>query len=165
MEKPIKVITSIGPEGLELIKQKEGFKANPYLCPARVATIGYGATYYPKNYSVVALRGKRVTLNDPAISEETACVLLKTMLKSYEQGVNSFTRDDINQNQFDALTSFAYNLGTGALKGSNLLKKVNKNPNDLSIREEFLKWVYANGKLLKGLQVRRVQEANLYFKK
>jgi lysozyme len=165
MDKPIKVITTIGTEGLELIKQKEGFKASPYLCPAKVPTIGYGATYYPKDYSVVALRGKRVTLQDPPISEATASLLLKSMLKSYEQGVNSFTRDDINQNQFDALTSFAYNLGTGGLKGSNLLKKVNKNPNDSTIRAEFLKWVYANGKLLKGLLVRRKQEADLYFKK
>jgi len=164
MDKPNKVIDTVGAAGLNLIKQKEGFEATPYLCPAKVPTIGYGATYYPKDYSVVALRGKRVKLSDPAISELAASTLLTNMLDSYEKGVNSFTRDDINQNQFDALVSFAYNLGIAGLKSSTLLKKVNKNPNDPTIRIEFMKWTYANGKQLKGLVVRRKQEADLYFK-
>jgi len=164
MDKPVKVIDTVGAAGLALIKQKEGFEAKPYLCPAKVPTIGYGATYYPKDYSIIALRGKRVTLNDPEISELTASVLLKNMLRVYETGVNSFTRDDINQNQFDALVSFAYNLGVANLKGSTLLKKVNKNPTDKSIRAEFMKWTYADGKQLKGLVTRREQEADLYFK-
>ena len=72
---------------------------------------------------------------------------------------------DSLQNQFDALVSFAYNLGNGALKGSTLLKKVNANPNDIAIKKEFLKWVNAGGKRLQGLVNRRTEEANLYFSK
>lgn len=142
-------------KGKELIKKYEGFRAKPYLCPAKVPTIGYGATYYPD--------GRKVTLNDSAISEGYASNLLEVMLSPYEKAVDSFCRDDISQNQFDALVSFAYNLGTTALKNSTLLKKVNANPNDTTIRNEFMKWVNAGGKRLQGLVNRRTEEADLYF--
>lgn len=150
-------IVKIGPEGLKLIKEFEGFRSKPYLCPANVPTIGYGATYYPD--------GKKVTMNDKPISEQYASQLLEGMLSTYEKAVDSYCRDDINQNQFDALVSFAYNLGNGALKSSTLLKKLNVNPNDVTIRDEFLKWVKAGGRTLQGLVRRRQAEADLYFKK
>jgi lysozyme len=85
------------------------------------------------------------------------------MLDTYEKSVDSFCRDDINQNQFDALVSFAYNLGVGNLKSSTLLKKVNANPSDPTIRDEFMKWVNGGGKKLPGLVKRRQAEADLYF--
>ena len=72
------------------------------------------------------------------------------------------TRDDITQDQFDALVSFAYNVGSQALRGSTLLKKVNKDPNDKTISLEFTKWVKAGGKTLQGLVTRRISEAKLY---
>ena len=87
------------------------------------------------------------------------------MLCSFEQYVDSYCRDDINQNQFDALVSFAYNLGPANLKSSTLLKKVNANPEDETIRAEFMKWTKAGGRVLRGLVRRREAEANLYFKK
>jgi lysozyme len=148
-------ITKIGIKGLNLIKRFEGFSAIPYLCPAKVWTIGYGNTYYPD--------GRRVTGNDKPITEVEASKLLQDTLGTYERGVDSFTRDDINQNQFDALVSFAYNLGVANLKSSTLLKKVNTNPNDPTIRNEFMKWVKAGGKTLSGLVTRRDAEADLYF--
>ena len=148
-------ITKTGQLGLNLIRKFEGFYAKPYLCPAGIPTIGYGATYYPN--------GKRVTLQDAAITEQQAEEMLVSMLKTYEQSVDSFTRDDINQNQFDALVSFAYNLGAKNLQGSTLLKKVNANPNDFAIELEFLKWNKAAGKVLSGLTKRRQEEADLYF--
>ena len=148
-------ITKTGQLGLNLIRKFEGFYAKPYLCPAGIPTIGYGATYYPN--------GKRVTLQDAAITEQQAEEMLVSMLKTYEQSVDSFTRDDINQNQFDALVSFAYNLGAKNLQGSTLLKKVNANPNDVAIKLEFLKWNKAAGKVLSGLTKRRQEEADLYF--
>lgn len=147
--------TTISKKGKDLIKKYEGFKAKPYLCPAKVPTIGYGATYYPD--------GRKVKLTDSAISEGFATNLLEVMLTPYEKAVDSFCRDDINQNQFDALVSFAYNLGTNALKSSTLLKKVNANLNDKTIRNEFLKWVNAGGKKLQGLVNRRTEESDLYF--
>lgn len=77
--------------------------------------------------------------------------------------MDRYTRDDISQEQFDALVSFAYNLGPSALRRSTLLKKVNRNPNDKGIGYQFKRWVRANGRILKGLQRRRNEEAQLYF--
>lgn len=147
-------INAIGAKGLNLIKQFEGLLLKPYKCPAGIPTIGYGATYYPN--------GLKVTMNDKPITEAQASTMLMNMLKTYEKAVDSFCRDDINQNQFDALCSFSYNVGINALKNSTLLKKVNKNPDDPTIRAEFLKWNKANGRALKGLTNRRIAEADLY---
>jgi lysozyme len=148
-------ITKTSSKGIDLIKRFEGLKLKPYLCPASICTIGYGNTYYPS--------GAKVKLTDPAITKEKAEELLKFLLTSYEKGVDSFCRDDINQNQFDALTSFAYNVGLGNLQKSTLIKKVNLNPNDPAIRLEFMKWNKGAGKVLAGLTRRRQAEADLYF--
>jgi len=150
-------ITKIGKKGLELIKSFEGLKLKPYLCDAGVPTIGFGNTFYEN--------GKKVTLNDQVITEQRAVELLEYSLLKFEQYVDSYSRDDINQNQFDALVSFCYNLGPVNLKNSTLLKKVNKNPNDITIRNEFMKWNKAGGRALKGLTKRRTAEADLYFSK
>ncbi len=148
-------ITKVSKTGLELIKKYEGFRANPYKCPAGVPTIGYGATYYPD--------GKRVKMTDAPVTEKQATEMLKTMLVGFEKAVDTYCIDTINQNQFDALVSFAYNVGTNALKNSTLLKKLNVNANDPTIRDEFKKWVKAGGKTLKGLVTRRNEEADIYF--
>lgn len=150
-------ITKTGTKGIELIKKFEGFRAKPYKCPAGIPTIGYGATFYPD--------GKKVTMNDKAITEEEGVALLKSMLSKFEQYVDSYCIDTITQNQFDALVSFCYNLGPTNLKNSTLLKKVNKNANDETIRAEFMKWTKAGGRTLKGLVTRRTAEADLYFSK
>lgn len=150
-----KVPKKLGSKGLTLIKHFEGFYSKPYLCPAGVATVGYGTTYYAN--------GRRVTLHDPYITEQEASRLLADTLTSYEKAVDGYCTDTLNQNQFDALTSFCYNLGSGNLKVSTLLKKVNKDVNDPTIRLEFMKWTRANGKILKGLVTRRAAEADLYF--
>ena len=150
-------ITKTSQGGIDLIKRFEGFRSKPYKCSAGVPTIGYGATFYTN--------GKRVTMADPAISEEDALALLAEMLKKFEQYVDSYCIDTITQNQFDALVSFCYNLGPANLKASTLLKKVNLNPNDETIRAEFMKWNKAGGRALKGLTLRRTAEADLYFKK
>jgi lysozyme len=149
-------ITKISDKGLKLIQDFEGFRSKPYLCSASVPTIGYGSTRYAD--------GTKVKLNDPEITKEGATTLFKQTLKQYELAVDAYCRDDINQNQFDALVSFAYNVGTQALKTSTLLKKVNANPNDQTIKDEFNKWCRAAGKIIKGLQIRRATEAALYFK-
>lgn len=142
-------------KGLDLIKRFEGFRSKPYLCPAGVPTIGYGSTYYQN--------GVKVKLTDPAISEEAAEQLLKVNLVHYERGVDSMTKDHINQTQFDALVSFAYNVGLVNYKNSTLLKRVNADPNDPDIEKQFMRWVRAGGKVIKGLIVRRNAEAALYF--
>jgi lysozyme len=148
-------ITKLGSKGLELIKSFEGLKLKPYLCSAKVPTIGYGNTFYENK--------TKVTLKDSAITEQRAVELLLWSLKGFEQYVDSYCVDIITQNQFDALVSFCYNLGPANLKSSTLLKKVNANPNDPTIRAEFLKWNKAGGRALAGLTRRRNAEADLYF--
>jgi len=148
-------ITKISNKGLDIIKKYEGFSSKPYLCPAKVPTIGYGSTYYED--------GSKVKLTDSPITQERATELLEALLVSFERAVDSYCIDTINQNQFDALVSFAYNVGVGNLKSSTLLKKVNVNPNNPTIKDEFLKWTKSGSKTLGGLIKRRTEEAQLYF--
>lgn len=145
----------ISQNGLDLLKRFEGVRLKPYLCPAGIATISIGCTYYPD--------GTKVRMTDPEITQARATEIFLNVLKHYESSVDSFTRDDITQNQFDALVSFAYNVGTGALKKSTLLKKVNANPNDKFIESQFLIWNKVNGVPVKGLTLRRQAEFKLYF--
>ena len=148
-------ISKTGKKGIDLIKEFEGFRSKPYLDAVGIPTIGYGATYYPN--------GRKVKLTDNPITEEEGVKLLQNMLGVYEKAVIDLVKTKLTQNQFDALVSFTYNLGKGNLSSSTLLKKVNKNPNDVTIANEFSKWVKAGGKTLKGLVRRRKAESDLYF--
>ena len=140
-------------KGVALIKQFEGFSAKPYLCPAGVPTIGYGATYYPD--------GKKVTLRDKPVTEADATAMLRSMLVQYENGVSRYVQVPITQGQFDALVSFAYNLGLAALKGSTLLRLVNER-NYVGAAAQFSRWNKAGGKVLPGLTRRREAERKLF---
>ncbi len=142
-------------KGIALIKQCEGFRSKPYRCPAGVPTIGYGSTVYPD--------GTHVRIEDEPITEAVAEGILKRQLNRYENGISRYVVSTINQPQFDALVSFAYNVGLGNFKNSTLLKKVNKDSNDKTIADEFKKWTRCNGVILKGLTQRRCKEAELYF--
>lgn len=151
-----KEIQKVSAKGLEFIaKQEGGFYLKPYLDPIKIPTISAGVTWYED--------GRKVKITDPAITMERAHTLFSNVLHVFEMGVYSRTRDDINQQQFDSLVDFAYNVGLGNFASSTLLKKVNANPKDPSIRNEFVKWVYAKGKKLKGLELRRGKEADMYF--
>ena len=98
---------SISAKGFELIKSFEGFRFTAYLCSAGVPTIGYGATYYAND--------SKVKIGDK-ITKEQAEILLRKTVRDFEQNVNALLNGTpVNQNQFDALVSFAFNLGTGAL--------------------------------------------------
>ena len=150
-------------KGYSLITKFEGFSAKPYLCSAAVPTIGYGSTFYED--------GSKVTINDKPITKERAIDLFKVVADKFAKDVTKLVVSNINQNQFNALVSFAYNVGSDidtdtiaeGLGDSTLLKKVNKNPNDLTIRYEFLKWNKAKGKIVTGLTRRRNEEASIYF--
>lgn len=138
--------------GVDLIKHFEGFISKPYLCPAGVVTIGYGSTKY--------VDGKKVKLNDKAINENEATLLLKNTLIVYENIVNKKVKVQLKQSQFDALVSHTYNTG-----GSNtLFNLINNEANDESIKKWFeTKYISANSKVLKGLIERRKAESKLYF--
>ncbi len=146
--------------GLKLIAEFEGLpKKNPLSAYwdkyGKVWTIGYGATHY--------LDGSPVKQGDKLKSKEEALELLREMTKQYEENVYKLVTHPINMYQADALTSFAYNCGVGNLKKSTLLKKVNKNDMDPTIRDEFAKWNKSGGQVLAGLTRRRKAEADLYF--
>ena len=132
----------------DLIEHFEAFKAKAYKCPAGVWTIGFGTT---KNVK----QGMEVSITE-------ARALLSNTILEIENDLNKLNLK-LNQNQFDALVSFIYNLGLGNFKKSTLLKLIEKNPNNSLIRQEFMKWKLANGKVLNGLVRRREAEANLYF--
>ena len=142
-------------KGYLLITNHEGLRLKPYLCPAKIPTIGYGNTYYTD--------GKRVTLLDKEITKQQAFDMFKEVANRFAKRVDILVTSNINQNQFNALVSFAYNVGTGNFASSTLLKKVNRNPNDLSIKDEFLRWNKSGGKVINGLTNRRNEEANIYF--
>ena len=141
----------IGQNGIELIKQFEGCKLSTYLCPANVLTIGYGHTHNVKKGQI--------------ITQLEADNLLKEDLTTFEKGITTLVKSNINQNQFDALVSFAFNVGLANFKSSTLLKKVNANPNDTTIKNEFSKWNKGGGKILAGLIKRREAEAELFCSK
>jgi lysozyme len=150
-------------KGYLLIAQFEGLRLNPYLCSAGVPTIGYGSTFYPS--------GRKVTMRDKPITQETAFWMLKQVANMFAKDVDSLVTSNINQNQFNALVSFAFNLGSDidadnipeGLGDSRLLRRVNANPNDPEIAREFVKWNKAGGRVLDGLTKRRLKEAELYF--
>lgn len=150
-------------KGYLLIQGFEGLSLKPYRCSAGVPTIGYGNTFYPN--------GRKVTMKDKPITKEYAVEIFKFVADMFAKDVNSLIKSKVNQNQFNALVSFAYNLGTDidadnipeGLGDSTLLKRVNANPNDKSIANEFLKWNKADGKVVNGLTKRRNKEKDLYF--
>lgn len=146
---------------VEFISRFEGFRSKPYLDISGVPTIGYGATYYQD--------GRKVTMQDPSITKECALDLKAFHIKEKENAVNRLVKSNINQNQFDALVSWVYNLGEGNLKTSTMLKKINANPNDPTIKNSWVQWNKARnprtGKLevSNGLTRRRNEEVRIYF--
>jgi lysozyme len=141
--------------GYLLITEFEGFSAKPYLCSAKIPTIGYGNTYYPD--------GKRVTMLDKEITRIQAFEMFKFIADKFASTVSKLVKTPLNQNQFNALVSLAYNIGTGNFASSTLLKKVNINHNDRSIELEFKKWNKVNKKEVAGLTRRRLYESKVYF--
>ena len=139
----------ISQKGINLIKTFETFKSDAYICPAGKLTIGYGHTEG-------VTKGQKVT-------KAEAEKLLQKDLTSAENAVNKMFKEGLPQNKFDALVSFAFNVGNGAFFSSNLCNKVQTNPNDTEIRTEFEKWTKAKGQVLQGLVKRRKAEADLYF--
>jgi len=144
---------SISAAGLAFIKKYEGLRLSAYYCPAGIVTIGYGSTSYHD--------GRLVMISDQLRSEEEATQLLLSIISIYENAVNEKMLN-VNQNQFDALVSFTYNVGIHAFSQSTLLRKAEVNVNDLSISDEFKRWNKASGIVLAGLTARRKEEADLY---
>ena len=142
---------SISEAGISLIKDFEGMRLTAYQDSVGVWTVGYGST------------GPHVTPY-MKITEAQAEQLLKDDLVRFEKCVNDYVKVPINQNEFDALCSFSFNLGCGALAGSTLLKKLNANNPKEEVAEEFGRWVKAGDEVLPGLVRRREAEKTLFLK-
>ena len=135
-------------DGLDMIKRFEGFSPAVYICPAGYPTIGYGH---------VIQRGEDLD----TITEEQAEELLSLDVKVAERAVLRLINVPISDGQFDALVSFTYNLGAGALQRSTLRRKVNREAHD-EVPWQLMRWVWAGGRKLRGLKLRRKVEATLY---
>lgn len=135
--------------GIEFIKEREGFRAEAYLCPSGVPTIGYGHT--------------SGVIDGQTCTEAQAEEWLREDLAAAERAVTEAAGEGLSQCRFDALVSFTFNVGTAALRRSTLLRKVKADPSDPSIRDEFGRWVHGGGRVLPGLVARRKAEADLYF--
>jgi len=140
--------------GIKLIQTFESCRLQAYQDSKAIWTIGWGNTQYEN--------GIRVKKGD-VLTQQRADELFATILLSFEYGVNKRVGASVTQGMFDALVSFSYNLGLGNLDKSTLLKKVNANPLDSTIRTEFMKWVNKGSSFEKGLTRRRKAEADLYF--
>lgn len=138
--------------GLDLIKRFEGLCLTAYTCPAGVPTIGWGHTH-------------AVTLGS-TITDREAETLLAADVLSVETSVRNLVTVPVNQNQWDAMVSFVFNVGVQRFKTSTLLYKLNHG-DAAGAGAEFLKWVFANvgGKMtvLAGLKSRREAESYLFF--
>lgn len=133
-----------------LIRRFEGFYASPYLCPAGVPSIGFGATYYED--------GTRVTLLDEPITRERAEALLRWhVMRVYLPAVRRLCPTVDTPGRLASLIDFAFNLGPGRLRGSTLRKRVNAQ-RWTDVPTEFLKWDKAAGRRLRGLTLRRQAE-------
>lgn len=144
------------PQGMAIIKKFEGFRSKPYLCPAGVPTIGYGSTYYAD--------GRPVKMTDAPVTEEQGEALLQATLAKYEACVNGAVKMPINQNQFDALVSFTYNVGCSAFRNSTLLRLLNQGYAPQAAAQ-FNRWTLGGGKVHAGLVSRRAAERALFESK
>lgn len=151
---------------VDLIKHHEGKRNSPYLCPANLWTIGYGHVLYPEQGKLKMEDRKGYPLrpeHDKEWSDLGIDEILRSDLQRFEIGVVRLCPGAADsQSHFDALVSFAFNVGLGNLQSSTLRMKFNRG--DIAgAADEFLKWNKAGGRVLKGLQNRRVDERNLFL--
>lgn len=138
-------------KGHAALHEREGLRLKPYLDTQGVPTIAMGNTYY--------LDGIKVTMKDKPMTMQQATELGKITADKFAMQVEKLVKSNVNQNQFNALVSLAYNIGITGFKNSTVLRKVNVNPNDKTIQDAFMMWT--KNKELIG---RRKSEVKQYFK-
>jgi lysozyme len=156
---------NVSPNAVAMIKHHEGVRQKPYRCPAKLWTIGVGHVMYPDQGKLkledrmsVALRPE----DDRSFTMEEVDGILRSDLSRFERGVEQYITAPLTQGMFDALVSFSFNVGLGTLQRSTLRQKLNRGDKE-GAAEELLKYCMAGGKILKGLQNRRIDERNLFL--
>jgi len=156
---------NVSAKALAVIKHHEGIRFTPYRCPAKLWTIGVGHVLYPEqgklkieNRDAYPLRPE----DNRKFSVEEVDAILAADLQRFERGVEKFIPVPLTQGQFDALVSFSFNVGLGTLQRSTLRAKLNRGDKE-GAAEELLKYCMAGGKILKGLQNRRIDERAMFL--
>jgi len=154
---------NVSPQALKVIKHHEGTRYTPYRCPARLWTIGVGHVLYPEQGRLKIDERDGFPLrpeDNRKFSADEVDAILAADLQRFERGVEKFVLVPLTQGQFDALVSFSFNVGLGTLQRSTLRAKLNRGEN---AADEFLKYCMAGGKILKGLQNRRIDERAMFL--
>ena len=156
---------NVSSKTIEMIKHHEGVRFKPYQCPAKLWTIGVGHVLYPEQGKLpIDQRGAyalRAEDNRP-FSKEEVDGILRSDLNRFERGVERFCPVPLTQGMFDGLVSFAFNVGLGTLQRSTLRQKLLRGDKE-GAAEELLKYCMAGGKVLKGLQKRRIDERVVFL--
>ena len=147
---------NISAEGIAFIKEFEQCQLTPHLpTPRDRPTVGWGMTHYPD--------GRTVTLEDPPLTQAQADEMFARVLETFQGAVQRAVQVDLDQNEFDALVSFTYNVGMRAFQGSTLLRKLNAGDYD-GAAAEFPRWNKQGGQPLRGLTRRRAREQEMFLR-
>ena len=156
---------NVSADAIKMIAHHEGLRFKPYQCPARLWTVGVGHVLYPEQGKLpidqrdgFALRPE----DNRAFSKDEVDAILKSDLQRFERGVLLFCPGNLTQGMYDGLVSFSFNVGLGTLQRSTLRQKLLRG-DKTGAGEEFLKYCMAGGKILKGLQNRRIDERALFI--
>ena len=156
---------NVSPKAIKMIMHHEGVRQKPYRCPAKLWTVGVGHVLYPEQGKLKLEDRMSVPLrpeDDRAFSMEEVDGILRTDLARFERGVHTYITVPLTQGMFDALVSFSFNVGLGTLQRSTLRQKLNRSDKE-GAGQELLKYCMAGGKILKGLQNRRLDEHALFM--
>jgi lysozyme len=156
---------NVSPKAIEMIKHHEGVRFKPYQCPAKLWTIGVGHVLYPDQVKILLPERGAYPLrpeDSRTFTKEEVDGILRADLDRFERGVERFCPVALTQGMFDGLVSFSFNVGLGTLQRSTLRQKVLRGDKE-GAAEELLKYCMAGGKILKGLQNRRIDERALFL--
>jgi lysozyme len=156
---------NVSSKTIEMIKHHEGVRFKPYQCPAKLWTIGVGHVLYPNQGKMPIDQRDNFPLaqeDNRQFSKEEVNAILRADLARFEKGVVTYCPVPLTQGQFDALVSFSFNVGLGTLQRSTMRQKVLRSDME-GASDELLKYCMAGGKVLKGLQKRRLDERALFL--
>ena len=156
---------NVSPKAVAMIKHHEGVRQKPYRCPAKLWTVGVGHVLYPEQgkLPIDQRDAFNIKIEDFRVfSMEEVDAILRADLDRFERGVERYITVPLTQGMFDALVSFSFNVGLGTLQRSTLRQKLNRGDKE-GAGQELLKYCMAGGKILKGLQNRRIDERALFL--
>ena len=156
---------NVSPKACEVIRHHEGVRYRPYRCPAALWTIGVGHVLYPEQAKIPMAERMNFPLRpeDNRIwTKDEVDGILRADLQRFERGVHTFCPVHLTQGMFDGLVSFSFNVGLGTLQRSTLRQKLLRGDKE-GAAEELLKYCMGGGKVLKGLQTRRIDERALFL--